>query len=40
MKMYNSNKTKIRDNAVSTVYIVFSTVLMMFTIIKLVTYIQ
>lgn len=38
--MYDSNKTRIRDNAVSAVYLVVSSVLITFTIIKSVTYIQ
>lgn len=38
--MYDSNKTRIRDNAVSAVYLVVSSVLITFAIIKSVTYIQ
>lgn len=38
--MYDSNKTRIRDNAVSAVFLVVSSVLITFTIIKSVTYIQ
>lgn len=38
--MYDSNKTRIRDNAVSAIFLVVSSVLITFTIIKSVTYIQ
>lgn len=38
--MYDSNKTRIRDNAVFAVFLVVSSVLITFTIIKSVTYIQ